>query len=95
MREAIDEFRRFRRDKEVNSQLYSKLTVRGGRGALGPACRFCGTSAVSERVQRKGHVSSRGGAVRLRVVSTQFLRKCSDTLRADFHSSSRFMDAHV
>ncbi|XP_054549958.1 probable phospholipid-transporting ATPase IIB isoform X5 [Talpa occidentalis] len=28
-REAIDEFRRFRRDKEVNSQLYSKLTVRG------------------------------------------------------------------
>ncbi|XP_037661589.1 probable phospholipid-transporting ATPase IIB isoform X4 [Choloepus didactylus] len=29
MREAIDEFRRFRRDKEVNSQLYSKLTVRG------------------------------------------------------------------
>ncbi|KAM9632472.1 putative phospholipid-transporting ATPase IIB isoform 3-T3 [Trichechus inunguis] len=29
MREAIDEFRRFRRDKEMNSQLYSKLTVRG------------------------------------------------------------------
>ncbi|XP_047683978.1 probable phospholipid-transporting ATPase IIB isoform X3 [Prionailurus viverrinus] len=29
MREAIDEFRRFQRDKEVNSQLYSKLTVRG------------------------------------------------------------------
>ncbi|XP_036891947.1 probable phospholipid-transporting ATPase IIB isoform X3 [Sturnira hondurensis] len=29
MREAIDEFRRLRRDKEVNSQLYSKLTVRG------------------------------------------------------------------
>ncbi|XP_058436679.1 probable phospholipid-transporting ATPase IIB isoform X7 [Marmota monax] len=28
-REAIDEFRRFQRDKEVNSQLYSKLTVRG------------------------------------------------------------------
>ncbi|XP_057169303.1 probable phospholipid-transporting ATPase IIB isoform X5 [Ursus arctos] len=28
MREAIDEFRRFQRDKEVNSQLYSKLTVR-------------------------------------------------------------------
>ncbi|KAM5304023.1 putative phospholipid-transporting ATPase IIB isoform 3-T3 [Glossophaga mutica] len=28
-REAIDEFRRFRRDKEVNSQLYSKLTARG------------------------------------------------------------------
>ncbi|GAB5579590.1 probable phospholipid-transporting ATPase IIB isoform X9 [Prionailurus iriomotensis] len=26
MREAIDEFRRFQRDKEVNSQLYSKLT---------------------------------------------------------------------
>ncbi|XP_057382432.1 probable phospholipid-transporting ATPase IIB isoform X3 [Balaenoptera acutorostrata] len=29
MREATDEFRRFQRDKEVNSQLYSKLTVRG------------------------------------------------------------------
>ncbi|XP_012863550.2 probable phospholipid-transporting ATPase IIB isoform X2 [Echinops telfairi] len=29
MREAIDEFRRFQRDKEMNSQLYSKLTVRG------------------------------------------------------------------
>ncbi|XP_059974534.1 probable phospholipid-transporting ATPase IIB isoform X2 [Mesoplodon densirostris] len=29
MREAIDEFRRFQRDKEVNSQLYSKLTIRG------------------------------------------------------------------
>uniref|UniRef100_A0A8C5KI49 Phospholipid-transporting ATPase n=1 Tax=Jaculus jaculus TaxID=51337 RepID=A0A8C5KI49_JACJA len=28
-REAIDEFRRFQRDKDVNSQLYSKLTVRG------------------------------------------------------------------
>ncbi|XP_048219489.1 probable phospholipid-transporting ATPase IIB isoform X7 [Perognathus longimembris pacificus] len=28
-REAIDEFRRFQRDKEMNSQLYSKLTVRG------------------------------------------------------------------
>ncbi|XP_072808478.1 probable phospholipid-transporting ATPase IIB isoform X3 [Vicugna pacos] len=28
-REAVDEFRRFQRDKEVNSQLYSKLTVRG------------------------------------------------------------------
>ncbi|XP_076411722.1 putative phospholipid-transporting ATPase IIB isoform X22 [Peromyscus maniculatus bairdii] len=27
-REAIDEFRRFQRDKEMNSQLYSKLTVR-------------------------------------------------------------------
>ncbi|XP_064150444.1 probable phospholipid-transporting ATPase IIB isoform X3 [Loxodonta africana] len=26
MREAIDEFRRFQRDKEMNSQLYSKLT---------------------------------------------------------------------
>uniref|UniRef100_A0A8C9A7U3 P-type ATPase N-terminal domain-containing protein n=1 Tax=Prolemur simus TaxID=1328070 RepID=A0A8C9A7U3_PROSS len=29
MREAVDEFRRFQRDKEVNAQLYSKLTVRG------------------------------------------------------------------
>ncbi|XP_047622872.1 probable phospholipid-transporting ATPase IIB isoform X3 [Phacochoerus africanus] len=29
MREAVDEFRRFQRDKEVNSQLYSKLTIRG------------------------------------------------------------------
>ncbi|XP_046528268.1 probable phospholipid-transporting ATPase IIB isoform X3 [Equus quagga] len=29
VREAVDEFRRFQRDKEVNSQLYSKLTVRG------------------------------------------------------------------
>ncbi|XP_057360291.1 probable phospholipid-transporting ATPase IIB isoform X7 [Manis pentadactyla] len=28
-REAIDEFRRFQRDKEVNSHLYSRLTVRG------------------------------------------------------------------
>ncbi|XP_041496761.1 probable phospholipid-transporting ATPase IIB isoform X6 [Microtus oregoni] len=28
-REAIDEFRRFQRDNEMNSQLYSKLTVRG------------------------------------------------------------------
>ncbi|XP_045881811.1 probable phospholipid-transporting ATPase IIB isoform X5 [Meles meles] len=29
VREAIDEFRRFQRDKEVNSQLYTKLTIRG------------------------------------------------------------------
>uniref|UniRef100_A0A8C5H7Y7 Phospholipid-transporting ATPase n=1 Tax=Gouania willdenowi TaxID=441366 RepID=A0A8C5H7Y7_GOUWI len=29
MREAVDEVRRFRRDKEMNSQLYSKLTMRG------------------------------------------------------------------
>uniref|UniRef100_A0A8C5VPZ6 ATPase phospholipid transporting 9B (putative) n=1 Tax=Microcebus murinus TaxID=30608 RepID=A0A8C5VPZ6_MICMU len=29
IREAVDEFRRFQRDKEVNAQLYSKLTVRG------------------------------------------------------------------
>ncbi|XP_061428126.1 probable phospholipid-transporting ATPase IIB isoform X3 [Lethenteron reissneri] len=28
-REALDELRRFQRDKEMNSQLYSKLTVRG------------------------------------------------------------------
>ncbi|XP_053520140.1 probable phospholipid-transporting ATPase IIB isoform X5 [Artibeus jamaicensis] len=28
-REAVDEFRRFRRDREVNSQQYCKLTVRG------------------------------------------------------------------
>lgn len=28
-REAVDEVRRCRRDKEMNSQLYSKLTVRG------------------------------------------------------------------
>lgn len=29
VREAVDEVRRCRRDKEMNSQLYSKLTVRG------------------------------------------------------------------
>ncbi|XP_068023805.1 probable phospholipid-transporting ATPase IIB isoform X2 [Melanerpes formicivorus] len=29
LREAVDEFRRYKRDKEMNSQLYSKLTVRG------------------------------------------------------------------
>uniref|UniRef100_A0A4W4EH53 Phospholipid-transporting ATPase n=1 Tax=Electrophorus electricus TaxID=8005 RepID=A0A4W4EH53_ELEEL len=29
VREAVDEVRRHRRDKEMNSQLYSKLTVRG------------------------------------------------------------------
>uniref|UniRef100_A0A672ZBL7 Phospholipid-transporting ATPase n=1 Tax=Sphaeramia orbicularis TaxID=375764 RepID=A0A672ZBL7_9TELE len=29
VREAVDEVRRFQRDKEMNSQLYSKLTVRG------------------------------------------------------------------
>uniref|UniRef100_A0A8C4NK30 Phospholipid-transporting ATPase n=1 Tax=Eptatretus burgeri TaxID=7764 RepID=A0A8C4NK30_EPTBU len=28
-REALDEFRRFKRDKEMNSQLYSKLTTQG------------------------------------------------------------------
>ncbi|XP_032827206.1 putative phospholipid-transporting ATPase IIB isoform X3 [Petromyzon marinus] len=28
-REALDELRRFQRDKEMNSQLYSKLTIRG------------------------------------------------------------------
>lgn len=30
VREAVDEARRYQRDKEMNSQLYSKLTVRGG-----------------------------------------------------------------
>ncbi|XP_072323082.1 probable phospholipid-transporting ATPase IIB [Scyliorhinus torazame] len=29
IREAIDEFRRYQRDEEMNSQLYSKLTIRG------------------------------------------------------------------
>ncbi|XP_062870920.1 probable phospholipid-transporting ATPase IIB isoform X2 [Trichomycterus rosablanca] len=29
VREAVDEVRRYRRDKEMNSQLYSKLTVQG------------------------------------------------------------------
>ncbi|XP_044282416.1 probable phospholipid-transporting ATPase IIB isoform X5 [Varanus komodoensis] len=29
LREAVDEFRRYQRDKEMNSQLYSKLTIRG------------------------------------------------------------------
>ncbi|XP_043364176.1 probable phospholipid-transporting ATPase IIB isoform X7 [Dermochelys coriacea] len=29
VREAVDEFRRYQRDKEMNSQLYSKLTIRG------------------------------------------------------------------
>ncbi|XP_075444652.1 putative phospholipid-transporting ATPase IIB [Ascaphus truei] len=29
VREAADEYRRFKRDKEMNSQLYSKLTIRG------------------------------------------------------------------
>lgn len=29
LREAVDEFRRYKRDKEMNSQLYSKLTIRG------------------------------------------------------------------
>ncbi|XP_017310328.1 probable phospholipid-transporting ATPase IIB [Ictalurus punctatus] len=29
VREAVDEVRRYRRDKEMNSQMYSKLTVRG------------------------------------------------------------------
>ncbi|XP_044158831.1 probable phospholipid-transporting ATPase IIB isoform X2 [Bufo gargarizans] len=29
VREAADEYRRFQRDKEMNSQLYSKLTIRG------------------------------------------------------------------
>ncbi|KAG7458280.1 hypothetical protein MATL_G00236500 [Megalops atlanticus] len=29
IREAVDEVRRYQRDKEMNSQLYSKLTVRG------------------------------------------------------------------
>lgn len=29
VREAVDEMRRYQRDKEMNSQLYSKLTVRG------------------------------------------------------------------
>uniref|UniRef100_A0A8C3BGT2 Phospholipid-transporting ATPase n=1 Tax=Cairina moschata TaxID=8855 RepID=A0A8C3BGT2_CAIMO len=29
VREAVDEYRRYKRDKEMNSQLYSKLTVRG------------------------------------------------------------------
>ncbi|XP_039593639.1 probable phospholipid-transporting ATPase IIB isoform X2 [Polypterus senegalus] len=29
VREAVDEYRRYTRDKEMNSQMYSKLTVRG------------------------------------------------------------------
>lgn len=33
-REAVDEVRRYRRDKEMNSQMYSKLTVRGDLGTL-------------------------------------------------------------
>ncbi|XP_027953045.1 probable phospholipid-transporting ATPase IIB [Eumetopias jubatus] len=49
MREAIDEFRRFQRDKEVNSQLYSKLTVRG-------ACLF----GLSVPVEKKRCVEECG-----------------------------------
>uniref|UniRef100_A0A3P9KZT9 Phospholipid-transporting ATPase n=1 Tax=Oryzias latipes TaxID=8090 RepID=A0A3P9KZT9_ORYLA len=33
VREAVDEVRRCRRDKDMNSQLYSKLTVRGQRSS--------------------------------------------------------------
>lgn len=29
VREAVDEARRYQRDKEMNSQLYSKLTMQG------------------------------------------------------------------
>lgn len=34
VREAVDEVRRYQRDKEMNSQLYSKLTVRGSAHRL-------------------------------------------------------------
>lgn len=33
VREAVDEVRRCRRDTDMNSQLYSKLTVRGQRSS--------------------------------------------------------------
>ncbi len=36
VREAVDEVRRCRRDKEMNSQLYSKLTVRGDHNMTHP-----------------------------------------------------------
>uniref|UniRef100_A0A673HQ58 Phospholipid-transporting ATPase n=1 Tax=Sinocyclocheilus rhinocerous TaxID=307959 RepID=A0A673HQ58_9TELE len=36
VREAVDEVRRCRRDKEMNSQLYSKLTVRGDHNVTHP-----------------------------------------------------------
>uniref|UniRef100_A0A8C1JDC9 Phospholipid-transporting ATPase n=1 Tax=Cyprinus carpio TaxID=7962 RepID=A0A8C1JDC9_CYPCA len=36
VREAVDEVRRCRRDKEMNSQLYSKLTVRGDHSMTHP-----------------------------------------------------------
>lgn len=36
VREAVDEVRRCRRDKEMNSQLYSKLTMRGDHNVTHP-----------------------------------------------------------
>ncbi|KAI4893506.1 hypothetical protein NFI96_026589, partial [Prochilodus magdalenae] len=38
VREAVDEVRRYRRDKEMNSQLYSKLTVRGDAQVMHRSC---------------------------------------------------------
>lgn len=48
MREAIDEFRRFQRDKEVNSQLYSKLTVRGQQDTFDLVYHLLNVAITSE-----------------------------------------------
>lgn len=49
IREAVEEIRCYLRDKEVNSQVYSRLTLRGQRGSAGAAsCRGLGRRAAAQ-----------------------------------------------
>lgn len=48
VREAVDEVRRYQRDKEMNSQLYSKLTVRGSTQTFPPRRLICLLGAGSD-----------------------------------------------
>uniref|UniRef100_A0AAQ5XSY4 Phospholipid-transporting ATPase n=1 Tax=Amphiprion ocellaris TaxID=80972 RepID=A0AAQ5XSY4_AMPOC len=59
VREAVDEVRRYQRDKEMNSQLYSKLTVRGKIQVKSSDIQV-GDLIIVEKVKLSSHFSFKG-----------------------------------
>uniref|UniRef100_A0A8C3VID1 Phospholipid-transporting ATPase n=1 Tax=Catharus ustulatus TaxID=91951 RepID=A0A8C3VID1_CATUS len=77
IREAAEEIRCYMRDKEVNSQIYSKLTARGGL-SFSTARAFMLTFAKNQRCHLDGETDWK---LRLPVSCTQRLPTASDLLQ--------------
>lgn len=77
IREAVEEIRCYLRDKEVNSQVYSRLTARGQPpGSTGAASCSWGVQAAGEQNSRPG-ISGCAGAVWLTVAHLPTPREAS------------------